>query len=129
MNVSQLIAKYRFVRFVLVGIVNTLFGMSIYTLCLYVGMPYQVATFVSTILGVLFNFKSIGVMVFGSHDNRLIWRFVISYAVAYVIQLLVIKLLLLTTSLNTYWCGYLSTPIVAVFSFVIQKKFVFKRVL
>lgn len=129
MNIPLIIKKYRFIRFVLVGIVNTIFGLSMYTLCLYVGMPYQVATFVSTVLGVLFNFKSTGVIVFGSHDNHLIWRFVLFYAVVYVIQIFIIKILLLTTLLNNYWCGYASTPFVAIFSFLMQKKFVFKKVL
>lgn len=129
MSISQIFKKYRFLRFVLVGVLNTIFGLSVYTVCIYVGMPYQVATFVSTVLGVLFNFKSIGVMVFGCHDNRLIWRFFFSYAVVYVIQIFLIKFLLLTTELNDYWCGYVSTPFVAVFSFLLQKNFVFKKVL
>lgn len=121
------IIRFTFVRFVLVGVLNTIFGAAVYSVALFVGCSYVVATLISNVLGVIFNFKTIGTMVFDSHDNRLIWKFVICYVLAFLLQLLLIKLLLTVTPLNKYWCGYIAMPMVALFSYFFQKDFVYKK--
>ncbi len=83
---SRLLAN-RFLRFLLVGGLNTAFGYGVFAVGILIGAPYAVAALVSTVLGVLFNFKSYGALVFGSHDNRLILRFFFVYGVCYVVGL------------------------------------------
>ena len=56
----------QFVRFVLVGILNTAFGYGVYCLMLWIGLSYWWATLIANVLGVLFNFKTTGVLVFKS---------------------------------------------------------------
>ena len=80
--------RSRFVRFLLVGGLNTAFGYTVFAICILIGIPYPVAALVSTVLGVLFNFKSYGTLVFGSHDNRLILRFFAVYGICYLVGLL-----------------------------------------
>lgn len=108
-----------FIRFVLIGLLNTAFGVGLYCLFVYVGITYRVAVLLSTILGVLFNFKTIGTFVFKNTKNRLIFKFVAAYAIG------LIHLLLELTDLNEYIAGIIVTPIVAIASFVLQKRFVF----
>jgi len=75
------------VRFLIVGGVNTVFGYSVFALLILLKIPYPIAALAATILGILFNFKSYGRFVFGSHDNRLIFRFVLVYAICYAVGL------------------------------------------
>lgn len=116
---------YTFIRFVLVGIVNTAFGVGLYCLLVYFGISYRLSVLFSTVLGVLFNFKTIGVFVFKNKDNRLLFRFVASYIIVYFVNIGVIYLFLCLTSLGEYLAGIMATPIVAIISFFLQKKFVF----
>ncbi|MDR0891849.1 MAG: GtrA family protein [Mediterranea sp.] len=116
-----------FLRFAIVGVVNTLFGVGLYCLFIYLGVPYRLAVLLSTVLGVLFNFKTIGTFVFRNKDNRLLFRFVLAYVVAYFVNIGIIHLLLLTTSLGEYWAGIIATPAVAIVSFLLQKRFVFRH--
>lgn len=79
--------EHRFLRFLVVGGLNTVFGYSVFALFIVLKVPYQIAALFSTILSVLFNFKTYGTLVFGSHDNRLVFRFFLVYAICYVVGL------------------------------------------
>jgi putative flippase GtrA len=80
--------RSKFFRYLVVGAVNTLFGYSVFAALILLHVPYPIAGLVSTVAGVLFNFKSYGALVFGSHDNRKIFRFVAVYALCYLIGLI-----------------------------------------
>jgi putative flippase GtrA len=113
-----------FIRFVLVGAINTLFGMGIYCLCILAGFQYWSASLISTILGVLFNFKTIGALVFKNNSNRLIFRFVLCYSFVYGLNVSFIKAISLC-DLNDYYAGIIAIPITAVCSYFLLKKFVY----
>jgi putative flippase GtrA len=117
----------RFIRFVLVGVLNTAFGYGVYCLMIWIGVPYWWATLISNVLGVLFNFKTIGVLVFENPNNRLFFRFVSCYILAYLLNVGIIYLLTRFAGLNDYWSGLIATPFVALFSFFYQKLFVFNH--
>lgn len=113
-----------FAKFLAVGVLNTLFGYTCFALFLYLGFHYSTALLGATVLGVCFNFKSVGSLVFNSRDNRRIVRFVVVYSVAYGVNLLLLKLLSLT-GWPVYVGGALSMPPVALLSFFLMRQFVF----
>ena len=114
-----------FIRFLLVGALNTAFGLGLYCFFVYIGLSYKIAVLLSTVLGVLFNFKTIGSLVFKNKNNHLILRFIVSYIIVYTINIGIIKVFLYISWINEYWAGILATPIMGLISFVLQKKFVF----
>lgn len=118
------IADNQFVRFLLVGVLNTAFGYGCFALLLLLGLHYSFALAISTALGVLFNFKSTGALVFGSRDNRLILRFVGTYVVVYFCNLLGIRLLV-QAGLTPAVAGALLVLPAAVLAFALNKRFVF----
>jgi putative flippase GtrA len=83
-----------FIRFILVGVLNTAFGYGIYCLLIFVRFPYWWAVLISNICGVLFNFKTTGVLVFKSHNNRLVFRFIANYVVIFFINIGIVKIVL-----------------------------------
>ena len=117
----------RFIRFVFVGVLNTAFGFGVYCLMIWIGVPYWWSTLISNVLGVLFNFKTIGILVFENSSNRLFFRFVSCYVLAYGLNVGIIYLLTHSAGLNDYWSGLIATPFVALFSFFYQKLFVFNH--
>jgi len=121
------LVKHQFARFIFVGIINSIFGYGCFVLLLYVGLHYTLALFLATVFGVLFNFKSTSALVFGSHDNRLIFRFIGSYAIVYFINVSGIKLFS-----HVGFPPYISAAILilpmAVLTFILNKRFVFNHV-
>lgn len=128
---NQLLAEFykidnTFIRFIFVGCLNTAFGMAVYCLCIFFGCPYYLATLISNILGVLFNFKTTGVLVFKNHDNKLIIRFILCYVLVYFANTIFVKILILL-GFNDYYSGILATPITALCSYSLLKFLVYNE--
>jgi putative flippase GtrA len=113
-----------FLRFLAVGAINAAFGYGVFAALLYVGSHYAMASFISTVVGVLFNFKTTGRLVFGSHDNRLIFRFVGTYVIIYLANVAGLKLFSLF-GIHPYLGGALLVLPLAVLAFTLNKRFVF----
>ena len=75
-----------FFKYLVVGGVNTLFGYSVFAICLFFGFHYSLAVLVATILGVLFNFQSYGRLVFQNHSWVLLVRFILVYTIIYLVN-------------------------------------------
>ena len=122
-----MLSYYQVYKFIFVGILNTIFGYSLFALFIYLGLYYPLAVLLSTILGVLFNFKTIGRLVFNSSDNGSIFRFILVYAIIYLLNIFFLWLLKKLGSENMYINGFaLLIPLAAV-SFLLNKFFVFRR--
>ena len=118
--------RSRFVRFLLVGGLNTAFGYTVFAICILIGIPYPLAALVSTVLGVLFNFKSYGTLVFASHDNRLISRFIAVYGICYVVGLVPLAWAK-AHGVPILWMAAICVLPMAALAFVLQRIFVFHR--
>lgn len=110
--------------FVLVGVLNTLFGYGCYALLLWLGLHYGMATLLGTILGVLFNFRTTGRLVFQNHDNRLLGRFILVYVVGYGANVAGLWALQ-KIGLDAYKGGALLLLPSALLTFWLQKRYVF----
>lgn len=114
----------QFLRFVMVGVLNTCFGYSVFALLVWLGAPYQLATAISTLAGIAFNFQTTGRLVFsGAPWPRLI-RFAAVYALIYLLNISGIALLL-RLNVNVYAAYALLIPPLAVLTYLLHKKFVF----
>jgi putative flippase GtrA len=122
---NNFINDRRFLKFVFVGIVNTVFGYSIYALLLMLGVRYTLAVLFSTIIGSLFNFKTIGKLVFKNSENKLILKFLLIYAVVYIISISVIKVCALL-DFNLYLGGIIALIFTVPTSFLLNREFVFR---
>lgn len=118
---------HQFSRFLAVGLLNTLFGYGCFALLLYVGLHYAWALLFATAAGVLFNFKTIGSIVFRHKDNRLILRFVAVYAIVYVVNLAGLKILAIAGVDMYYGAATLILPMAAL-AYLMHKRFVFQNV-
>lgn len=116
----------QFVTFLFVGVLNTLVGYLLYVFFVWVGCNYIFAPLFSTILGVLFNFKTIGVIVFKSHNNRLLGKFFGVYGIVYVCNVLGLKCLDKVGVTNMYIAGAILVLPLALLGFCLNKKWVFK---
>lgn len=114
----------RFIKFLAVGGLNTLFGYGVYAAVLWMGGHYTLATAVSVALGVLFNFKTTGRLVFGSRGNGRFVPFIAVYAVIYAFNICGIRVLE-QAGINDYIGGFIVLLPQALLAYVLMSKFVF----
>jgi putative flippase GtrA len=117
--------RRQFVRFVLVGGINTLFSYLVYAALLYLGLPYVAANFGAMLLGVMFSFRTQGWLVFGNTSGRLIFRFAACWCLIFLVNIAIIWSLI-RLGLNAYLSGAFALLPVTVISYLVQRFLVFR---
>lgn len=115
----------RFVKFLFVGGINTLFGYSAYALFVALSFEPGVALTISYILSIFWNFKTTGSIVFRNKDNKLIFKFFLSYIFTFFVNKFSLEFLIDGLHVNEYLAEAIVIPPVAVLSFIIFKTFIF----
>jgi putative flippase GtrA len=118
--------QYSFLRFLVVGGVNTLFGYGVFALGLFLGIPRALALLIATILGVIFNFHTIGWAVFNNLDFRLLFRFVGVYAIVYGTNLALLEVWCRVIGVAPLLGQALSLPPVVLLAFWMMRALVFE---
>jgi SAM-dependent methyltransferase/putative flippase GtrA len=112
------------VRFVVVGVFNTLFGLAIYALFALTPMPTWLVLICSTAAGIAFNFATTGGIVFRDLGLARLPRFLLVYGVVYVAYLLLIKWLSPAAGGRIGAMALVIVPVSAL-NYVLQSRFVF----
>ena len=116
-----------FIRFLLVGALNTAFGYGVFALLLWLGLHYAAASAIATVLGVLFNFQSTGRLVFDNMNPAVFLAFIQVYVLGYLVNLGFLWLLTRHLGISAYAAGALMILPMAMLTFFLQRKFVFKN--
>ncbi len=120
--------KDQLLKFLLIGVINTIFGYSLFALLIFIGLHYTVAVFIGTIVGIVFNFKTTGKYVFNNTDNKLFFYFIGVYVFIYFFNIISLWLLQKIGITNMYFAGAILILPAATISFVLNRTFVFKNV-
>tara|TARA_Y100000389_G_scaffold204400_1_gene256726 strand:+ start:7236 stop:7604 length:369 start_codon:yes stop_codon:yes gene_type:complete len=113
-------------RFFGVGIINTVFGYSVYSLIIFLGYSFFLAALLSQIIGTLFNYKTISTFVFPSNSVNRLHRFIIVYIASYVINVITLSILI-NLGYNAYVSGAIIIIPMALLTFYLNKHFVFNN--
>lgn len=116
----------KFQKFILVGVLNTLIGYSLFAIFLYMGLVYPLAVFLATVLGVIFNFKTIGFLVFGHQGYSKLRHFILVYVFLYFLNVFGLWFFEQIGLDNKYISSAILLAPLALISFVLNKKYVFK---
>ena len=116
----------QFLRFLLVGVMNTAFGYGLFALLTWLGLAYPMAIGLATLGGIAFNFQSIGRLVFnkGAPLSRMS-RFVAVYAAVYAVNIGGVAVLVRVGLTNVYLANALMILPLAMLAYLLQQKFVF----
>jgi len=114
-----------FLRFLVVGGINTVFGYSVFALFILIGLHYALAALLALICGILFNFKTTGTLVFKNRDNRLIFRFFGVYSITYLLTIGLLKVFALY-GVGSLVAGAIIVLPMGIVSFSLMRKLVFK---
>ncbi len=122
--VLRILREHRFSRFLLVGGLNTAVGYSLFLIALAIMPTTFSALVVANVLAILFNFRTIGGLVFGARDPRLLPSFFGVYGVVFLYNWM--GLMLLEAIRVPPWLGgiFLLPGAVAI-SYLLNRRFVF----
>lgn len=115
----------RLSAFVLVGVVNTAFGYGVYLIGLWFGLKPVLALAAATAVGAIFNYFSIGRLVFGERRLRLLPRFLLVYAVLYAFNAVLLEAIM-AAGAPAWLAQGLSLPIVVAASYIMMNLVVFR---
>ena len=110
------------------GVLNTVFGYSVYAGLIYINVPYFIALFIATVAGVIFNYFSFGSIVFKTDNTWLTFaKFVIAYAGIYAVNILFLDLLTRQFHLNPYLGQAICVPLNVFVSWLLMNFWVYKK--
>ena len=118
------IRENRFLRFIIAGGANTVFGFIIYSICILTGSAVWVALLISTTFGTAFNFLTASSYVFRELSLSRIPRFIICYLIIYLINLMLIDLVSIWLKNMITAQAIISLPLASL-SYILMKHFVF----
>jgi putative flippase GtrA len=118
------VVSKQFVRFMLVGGFNTVFGYSLFAVLIWFNLPYPVAIGLATLGGIALNFQTTGRLVFGGAPLSRATRFVAVYGVVYVLNVAGVAAML-GLGLGVYMANGVVIIPLALVTYVLQRKFVF----
>lgn len=113
-----------FLRFLVVGGINTVFGYTVFAIFILLQLHYVIAALLAQICGILFNFKTTGTIVFKNRNNRLIFRFFGVYLITYLLIIGLLKVFDLY-GVGSLVAGAIIVLPMAFVSFLLMRKFVF----
>jgi putative flippase GtrA len=116
-------------RFGLAGSLNTLLAYGIFSLFVFLGVPYYIALFFDYLSAILFSlvvnlrftFKLKKTITF-----RMVYRMIASYGLLFVLNEGILYLLILKLFINTYFSQAIASIFIALISYCLQKIFVFE---
>jgi putative flippase GtrA len=118
----------KLIKFLTAGMLNTVFGYSVYAGLLYIEAPYLIALFIATVAGVIFNYLNFGRMVFHSNNNWSIFRkFIVAYGVIYGVNAIFLQALTKKFLLSPYLGQMICIPLSVFLSWVLMNCWVYKK--
>ena len=112
------------VKFYSTGVVNSIFGYSVYAGCVFIGIWPQFAQLISVIIGASFNYFSYSRVVFSERSKNKT-GFMINYLIMYLYSAAL--LYFFNIYLNPYYSGLIVLFIASIINFFILNFKVFKK--
>ena len=115
-------------RFIGVGLLNTVVGYGIYGSLILLKMPYLAALLIATIMGVIFNYFSIGRLVFKARGGLIVFgKFIAAYSLVYGINATALDVLIKHFQFNPYMGQALCVPLSVLMSWLLMNYWVYKK--
>lgn len=125
-NIDFSLSANQFIRFLVAGSINTIFGFLVFSLSIFVGAEVWLALLACMTFGVVFNFFTTGGYVFRELSFKGFILFIICYIFMYCINLWSIELLSMWLN-SKILCQLILTFLLAILSYLILSRYVFTK--
>ena len=114
------------VRYGFFGALNTLASYTAYSLFLYLGANYAIASLGSLVFGIMLSFITLGRYVFMSRFKGRFARFLLVWGVLYFVNIGIISVVV-TFGINAYGAGLVAAIPTIGLAFLLQNFYVFRQ--
>lgn len=118
--------KKQFIKFLMVGFLNTLIGYFLFVLFTMISFDVAYALAFTYVFGAISNFFTTGKLVFGIVERKFFFRFLLVYLTIYITNLALLSALI-EMGAEKLISQALLLPFMAIISFFAFKSFVFKE--
>ncbi len=126
-NLSELKDKI-FLKFIIVGLLNTIFGYTFFATLIFLEINTFLSLFISTIAGIVFNYLTLGQLVFKLNKSKLIYtKFIFVYFISYMINAYLLKAFMDFFNNNAFVAQIISLPFVVFFNWISMNYWVYKK--
>ncbi|BBN58992.1 GtrA family protein [Hydrogenovibrio marinus] len=115
-----------YLKYLTIGVVNTLVGYFLLVVLLFFGFHYAAAVLLATVAGILFNYRTYGIYVFNNKSWRYLFRFFMIYAALYFLNVSIIAFFN-QYNMNLYLASFLALIPIAYLSFFLNKRYVYAK--
>jgi putative flippase GtrA len=129
MGRKKRIPLIQFIKFNIVGIINTAITYGIYSLLVYLGVHHQIAVLCDYTFGIMISFFFNKHMTFKIKERTspgMLFRMILSYVFILGVNMAALWVLVDTLLFNKYLSQIAALALVSVLSFTAQKFFVFR---
>jgi len=113
-------------RFLAVGLLNTIFTFAVYSGLIIAHFALYAALAISTVVGIFFNYRTTGRLVFENHSWARLPRFLLTYAVLYALNVLLVTVIRQRVGGQIAAQAILALPISGL-AFITLRRFVFAQ--
>jgi putative flippase GtrA len=125
---TSVFTNHRIFRFLSAGVLNTVFGYTVYAILVFVNVPYLTALFIATFAGVIFNYFSFARLVFHNHGGwHVFGKFIITYVIVYLINASLLVVLTRKFFFSPYAGQVFCIPLSVLLSWLLMNKWVYKN--
>lgn len=114
----------RFLRFLIAGGLNTAFSYALFSCLVYVGVDNNISVTICYIIGVVFNYKTIGSLAFKDKSKKSFINFLAIYVCSYFLNIIALDMLV-NFGLSAYLAALIIAAPLAVVVFLLNKRYVF----
>lgn len=119
------VLKRRGFKFLAAGVLNSIFGFVVFGIASYAGAKTWQALLCSNAAGIIFNFYTIGGVVFRDMSRNSFFKFVTAYGMLFFVNIKCIEFLAPILSNNRVSAQALLTPPMATLSYITMSFWVF----
>jgi putative flippase GtrA len=116
----------KFFKFMIVGLLNTAFGYSLFALIYLLTGFHRIAVLLATCAGVAFNFYTTGRLVFGNRNLTTCLPFAVGYVLVFLVNIFALEALI-RAGLDAILGQLLLLPVLVILSYLINDQLVFSE--
>lgn len=120
-----LLKNSKIFRFILIGIVNTIFGYLIFIILYYFLFNKEIALTLGFIISILFNYQTISNYVFNDSEQKKLIIFILIYIFTYFLNLLHLYITVDIYNINVYLAQFMTLLYLPAVSFYLNKNYVY----
>lgn len=118
----------KIIKFLSVGVLNTVFGYAVYAALLFIKTPYLVALLLATAAGVVFNYFSFSRIIFQGQSSWFVFaKFIVAYSLIYGVNAALLRMFTLSFFLSPYVGQIICIPISVLLSWLLTNYWVYKK--